>query len=343
MGGYRVRRLAGNPIVFPGLDPSIGGNIQGPSLIRVPDWVEDRLGRYYLYFADHKGAYIRLAVADALDGPWRIHGPGALRLEDSGFPCVPIETPPGTTAASLAGTRPGLAPPGTPGVPELLVDATCPHIASPDVHVDHEARRIVMYYHGLEAFAQQRTRVAVSTDGLHFQARSALLGPSYFRVFRREGTTYALAMPGILLRSRDGLGDFERGPDLFDEPLQRHAALRLRGDRLEVFWTRVGDAPERILVSSVALSGAWTDWKAGPAEEVLRPEHDWEGAGLPRAPSYRGAIGLGANQLRDPAVFEEDGRCFLLYAVRGEGGIAIAELLAAGASPPTGTGEVSRP
>ena len=82
-----------------------------------------------------------------------------------------------------------------------------------------------------------------------------------------------------------------------------------------------------ISLSSVALSGAWTGWKAGPAEEVLRPEHDWEGASLPRAPSYRGAIGLAAHPLRDPAVFEEDGRCFLLYAVRGEGGIAIAALL----------------
>ena len=39
----------------------MGDNINGPSLIRVPNWVEGRLSRYYLYFADHKGAYIRLA------------------------------------------------------------------------------------------------------------------------------------------------------------------------------------------------------------------------------------------------------------------------------------------
>jgi hypothetical protein len=30
--------------------------------------------------------------------------------------------------------------------------------------------------------------------------------------------------------------------------------------------------------------------------------------------------------LRDPAVFVEDGRCCLLYAVAGEYGIAIAEV-----------------
>ena len=32
------------------------------------------------------------------------------------------------------------------------------------------------------------------------------------------------------------------------------------------------------------------------------------------------------NQLRDPAIFEDDGRIFLLYAVAGEAGIAIAEV-----------------
>ena len=67
----RVTRLAHGPIIGPELHSSIGTNIQGPSLIRVPDWIEDRFGAYYLYFADHKGSYIRLAYADHLAGPWR--------------------------------------------------------------------------------------------------------------------------------------------------------------------------------------------------------------------------------------------------------------------------------
>jgi hypothetical protein len=32
------------------------------------------------------------------------------------------------------------------------------------------------------------------------------------------------------------------------------------------------------------------------------------------------------NQLRDPAIFEEDGRVFLLYAAAGERGIGLAEV-----------------
>ena len=133
-------------------------------------------------------------------------------------------------------------------------------------------------------------------------------------------------MPGILLRSADGLSGFERGPVLF-EGRQRHTALLLRGNRLHVFWTRVGDNPERIWCSVIELSGDWLQWKAGEPVEVLRPGRDWEGADLPALPSYRGAICEPVRQIRDPAIHVEDGRTYLLYAVKGESGIAIAELL----------------
>lgn len=302
----------------------MGANVQGPSLIRVPEWVKNPLGRYYLYFADHKGSYIGLAYADAPEGPYRVHAPGALSLDRSLYPTSPI-TPP--SDAPLVPHRPGIAPAGTPDIPGLEEDATTPHIASPDVHVDHANRRIVMYYHGLAAYRSQQTRVALSDDGIAFTPRPELLGPSYFRVFAHGGATYALVMPGFMYRSADGLSNFVRGPDVFGEPLQRHSALLKRGDALFVFWTRVTDAPERILVSRIDLSGDWQGWRAGPAEELMRPEHDWEGANLPNAPSWRGAINRPVNQLRDPAIFEEDGRVYLLYAVQGEGGIAIAELL----------------
>jgi hypothetical protein len=45
----RVRRFAENPIIRPAMLPGRDGdNINGPSLIRVPDWVRKPLGRYYL-------------------------------------------------------------------------------------------------------------------------------------------------------------------------------------------------------------------------------------------------------------------------------------------------------
>jgi len=299
----RVERLGDGPIIGPHMDARMGTNIAGPSLIRVPDWVERPLGRYYLYFADHEGTYIRLAYADELTGPWRTHEPGALQIEDSHFPttCPPCSGPGGGAYA---------------------------HVASPDVHVDQERREIVMYVHGRDV-GRQVTRVATSMDGLRFGARPEILGRPYFRAFEHDGYVYALAMPGWLYRSRDGLSGFEEGPQLFDDDM-RHSALLKRGSTLHVFYTRAGEAPERILHATIELRGDWTTWRESVPVEVLRPEHAWEGADLPLEPSRRGSVDVPVNQLRDPAILEEDGQVYLLYSVAGERGIALARVAIGG-------------
>lgn len=289
----RIRRFATNPIVRPHMDARMGDNINGPSLIRVPDWLPHPLGRYYLYFAHHDGRYVRLAYADDLAGPWRMHGPGVLPLAASRF----------------AG-----------------------HVASPDVHVDERERRIRMYFHGAElasgvAGSNQYTRVALSADGLAFETLPELLGKPYFRAFTWGDLVYAIGMPGLVYRSRDGLGGFEHGPTLFS-PRMRHSALALDDDVLSVFYTDVGDAPESILRSTIRLTQDWTAWRASEPEVVLRPETEWEGARCTVEPSRRGLVHGPVNQLRDPCVFREDGRTYLLYAVAGEHGIAIAEVMA---------------
>ncbi|MXX99589.1 MAG: hypothetical protein F4Y67_02050 [Chloroflexi bacterium] len=319
----RVERLSDGPIICPETHPIAGRNIQGPSLIRVPDWVEQPLGRYYLYFADHKGSHIRLAHADDLLGPWRIHSPGSLRIEHSHFPSDPPEFDERMLNRAVKRHRQN---PRYNRLPHsLLAEFTTPHIASPDAHVDEQNQRIVMYFHGLEDFGVQRSRVAVSRDGINFQARPEILGRTYLRAFKHDGFTFGIAMPGHVYRSTDGLSGFEKGPTLFN-PDMRHCAVLKRGKRLHVFWTQVGHAPERILLSTIDLSAPWTQWQETKAVEVLRPERSWEGAELPLEPSM-GSVAYGrVNQLRDPAIFEEAGRVYLLYAIAGEAGIAIAEL-----------------
>jgi len=315
----RVERLLDRPIITPELHPSIGPNIQGPSLIRVPDWAPGRLGRYYLYFADHKGRYIRLAYADDLLGPWRIHVPGSLQLQGSFL----LTEPPTEPAEELAKVRAAGKPANLSH--DLYTEQTTPHVASPDVHVDEANRRILMYYHGLNGLGQQVTRAATSSDGIHFTARPEILGRTYFRTFERGGYTYAMAMPGQFYRSKDPLTGFEEGPRLFN-PNMRHAAFLNRGDTMFVFWTQVGSAPETILLSTIDLSREWTTWKETVPIEVLRPERPWEGADAPVTPSLRSTAYGHQNQLRDPAIFQENGRIYLLYAVAGESGIALAEV-----------------
>jgi hypothetical protein len=320
--GVRIQRLLDGPIISPDLHPSIGSNIQGPSMIRAPDWIEGPLGNYYLYFADHKGRYIRLAYADKLLGPWRIYPPGSLQLEQSCF----LTKPPTVTPEQLAQFETRSKQSGVAISHDLLSEITTPHIASPDVHVDAPGRRIIMYFHGLEAVGTQVTRLATSSNGIDFYAQPEVLGRPYMRAFHHDGMTYAMAMPGQFYRSRDGMHPFEPGPILFN-PNMRHSAVMKHGGELRVFWTQVGEAPERILLSSVDLAGDWHSWKESAPTEILRPERGWEGADAPLVPSVRSTAYGQVNQLRDPAIFEENGRVYLLYAVAGESGIAIAEVL----------------
>ena len=315
----RVERLLDRPIIDPSLHPSVGANIQGPSLIRVPAWVNKPLGRYYLYFADHKGRHIRLAYADELAGPWRVHQPGSLRLEDTPFPNTPPPAPPELVRAAEARNRAA----GVRLPHGVAVELTTPHIASPDVHVDAEHRRIVMIYHGLEAAGQQVSRAATSSDGVRFRSGDEVLGNTYMRLFRYRDALYALAMPGVFYRCASLTGGFAQGPRLFN-PRMRHCAVLVREDTLLVFWTQVGDVPERILLSTVDLRGDWMRWRESAATEALRPERPWEGADAPLAPSVRSVAYGKVNQLRDPAVYVEGEAVYLLYAIAGESGIAIA-------------------
>ncbi len=302
----RVERLATNPIITPQmLAGHDGENIGDPSLIRVPDWVSNPLGKYYLYFAHHHGQYIRMAYANHIEGPWKIFEPGALKLE-------------GTICDSASNSK----------------WAKKKHLASPDVIVDEKAREIRMYFHcppyiaGTEEETgniKEFSYVARSKNGLDFKAQTEALGNWFFRVFHWAGSYYALAMPGVFYRSADGLSGFEKGPTLFSKNM-RHSAVKVQGDTLQVFYSLVGDNPERILLSTIALSAQWQNWRETPARVILEPEREWEGATLPLKPSERGPAREPVRQLRDPAIFVDQGRTFLLYSVAGEQGIGIAEI-----------------
>lgn len=304
---FRVERIGEAPILVPHMDERMGANLAGPSLVRVPEWVPNPLGRYYLYFAHHNGAYIRLAFADHIEGPWWVYTPGSLQHPESHFPA-------------------DIGPPPENRILASGAVISTPHIASPDVHIDDARREFRMYYHGIIRHGMQRTRMATSRDGLHFEAREPILGNSYWRGFEHGGWHYGLTMPGIFQRSRDPFGPFEAGPTLFAANM-RHAAVLVEGDTLTVLYTNVGEQPpEKILATTIDLRGDWLAWRTGDVSTVLEPERDYEGADLPLAPSIRGEISTRARQLRDPALYLEGDRLYLLYAVAGESGIALAEL-----------------
>jgi len=292
--GFQIIRFKENPIIKPEMSSSIGTNINGPSLIRTPDWLPQPLGRYYLYFAHHMGKYIRLAYADRLAGPWKIYEPGTLKLSET---------------------------------------AGLDHIASPDVHIDHRRREIRMYFHcPAQGWTEpQATMVATSKNGINFKASSEVLGEWYFRVFQWGANHYAFARGTPLYRSRDGLTSFEAAPSPLQKnptsfPKVRHTAVKLDGNTLAVFFSRIGDKPERILMSKIELTEDWKNWQATEPLTVLAPEMVYEGTDLPLEASKPDDAPGRVRQLRDPAIFHEGGKTYLLYSVAGESGIAIAEI-----------------
>lgn len=318
------KRFTQNPLITVTSSATLGGNVNGPTVIRVPDWVSRPLGRYYMYFANHMGDFVRLAYADRVTGPWTIHEPGVLHVRDTAF------------------FRPQPDPKAT------LADFYT-HVASPEVLIDSASRRFVLWTHGwwtngerwpdtppaARAWAREKgygqyTQAAVSTDGLHFTVQPAITRTSYLRVFTRGSTCYGISRLGVVSRSSDPLGTFELGPSLFRESSYagrvRHVGIVLRGDRLFVFFTGIGDAPERVLVSSVDLTADWTAWRASTPVEVIAPRASYECTDLPNVPSEGGDIDEPARQIRDPFVFEDEGKAYLFYATCGEQGIAAAEI-----------------
>ena len=232
-------RLKQNPLITVETSPSLGDNVNGPSIIRVPSWIPHPLGRYYAYFGHHKGQFIRLAYADAIAGPWKVYEPGVVPVGETAF------------------YRPQPDPPDGP------VDQFYTHVASPEIYVDEAHRRLVLWTHGwwtnsqrwplgaaeARAWARQNgygqfTQSSESTDGLHFTLHPAITKVSYLRVFPHDGYLYGMARLGQLLRSKDPLASFEIGPNPFagwpvrrsrpprrDRPARPHAVRVLHRHR----------------------------------------------------------------------------------------------------------------
>jgi hypothetical protein len=294
-------RLSNNPMVHGKTlgapnEPGALANINGPSLIKVPDWIPNPLGAYYLYFAHHRGQSIRLAYSDSINGPWRIYSPGTLKREST--PC-------------------------------------CGHIASPDVHVMPKTQNILMYFHGPGADNIQRSYVSISQNGIDFTVLPEPIGAPYLKAIFLANICLGMASDGYLYRSIDGLGNFIRSRhrlmDSVDPIISpgnglRHPAISYLAPYLEIYYSRRGDAPESIRIAKFVSNGSWDEWKLCDDLELLRPTFEWEGANLTIQPSMNGMSHKTENAVRDPSIFYDQGRRYLLYAIGGESGIAISKL-----------------
>ncbi|UXP33884.1 DNRLRE domain-containing protein [Reichenbachiella agarivorans] len=351
---YEVVRLNSNqPIITQQMFADLGAategeNINGPSIIHVPDWIDPAnrahpSAQYYVYFAHHSDDYIRMAWAANIEGPYHLYQTGI---------GVPV------------GDRGVLDHGGKFINLDNGISIEDNHLASPDVHVDDVNQRIIMYFHtGSSTFVNgvelndQVTYVSYSPYGLEFydNIQPVFLGSSYFRVFEYGGEMYALDNGAKFYQALDP-ADPWTAPDGWDytnslwdkrsdHPFQddilnidglgsdvlrvRHTGVRVVGDELQVFYTRRGEINERVQMSTVDMSaGDWTTWDTSyPPFEIMVSNPGWEGGEHEKLNSETSDAPEDVNQLRDPDIFEDtDGKVYIVYAGEGEDALGIARL-----------------
>ena len=193
-----------------------GENINGPSLIKVPKWINNPLGRYYLYFSHHKGKYIRMEFSNSIEGPYTIFNGGVMNLKDS----------PGKN-----------------------------HIASPDLHVDYINQKIVMYYHTFYKDYQYTFR-SISSDGKKFVSKNKKLGYYYFRVFKFNNQFYSISKGkdsyGIIYKKLNKSWTVIKKKFIKNI---RHTAVCVEKNNIFLFYSKIGDLQESIYCSNLDLTG----------------------------------------------------------------------------------------
>ncbi|MEO9818177.1 MAG: hypothetical protein ABJN84_16590 [Flavobacteriaceae bacterium] len=270
-----------------GLERFVGENINGPSVIKVPNWVSNPLGKYYMYFAHHHGKFIRMAYANTSTGPWTVYKPGVLHLDK-------------TVAIG--------------------------HIASPDVIIDESSKTIKLYFHGkIPNSKAQKTFLSTSKDGLEFIASNTILGPSYFRVFAYQGESYALSSGTFYKKTSDNKA-YEKGAIILPHARHTALAL-IDDTLIVFYSQKGDAPERILKCKINLSEGTWETWKASSPEEVLKPKTKYEGFHLPIEKSTGGFAEKPVHQLRDPAIFIDNDDVYLYYSIAGESGIAVAKLI----------------
>jgi len=306
----KIKRVVDKPLISNDSNPELDGNINGPTVIKIPEWVDSPLGKYYMYFANHQGKYILMAYADNLLGPYTIYDGGVLSIADTPYAW---------------------------------------HIASPDIVIDDDNQKIIMFYHGCgvtdksQAKTGQWTTYSESKDGLSFVSDSLYLCDSYLRVVK-VGDKYLGSTGGpkrLVYDFKQSLGtipeqithiDIKSEPFcLFENGEQSMYSYRVRNlcfdleseNSLWIYYSNVCDEPERI--KRVCVNPK--DWSAESYEEVLQPGLEYEGVSEPLIKSEGGCKHYPVHELRDPYIINDNDHKYMFYTVAGEAGISVVEIV----------------
>ncbi len=263
-------------------------NINGPCLIKVPDFILNKLGNYYLYFAHHHGKYIRMAYSDNICGPYNIFNGGVLSLDsNNGFD----------------------------------------HVASPHVIIKNN-KLILYYHSFDKNKKNQITYQAESIDGINFLSTNDIISYPYFSCFDYKKKIYGIAMKmkmksnQIIYNYDTDNNKFIEFCNLL--PDTRHCFIKEINNKLYAFYSIVGDCPEHICYCEIICDGNNFIALINNNKSLIYPELEYEHGNMLPIKSKYGAEYKTINQLRDPYIYIENDIVYILYTICGEQGIAIA-------------------
>ena len=228
-----------------------------------------------------------------------------------------------------------------------LPQTICNSVHSPYITVDDDQQRLYMYAHGHHCTGlggKQPTLVLHSHDGVSWDIKDAhnvLLEELFYLTspVNYKGEYYALAKTQespegsvMLLQSQSLEGPFVKGPILARGV--RHCDVHIVGSVIYVFFTMIGDAPERILLATIDLAqGSPTSLHFLPGPTVLTPTYSHEHGNSTIAPSKMGPGSCTPlSELRDPHFLPDENMSngilsgSLFYTVQGERAFALARV-----------------
>lgn len=138
----------------------------------------------YLYFADRRRRYIRLACSDHRAGPWMVHPPGAIAF---------VDPPPVDLAETSRAVRSARGGARNADIARALAEITTPHIASSNVDVGAAGRR---HPHILPQARSRRERRS-SASRFRTMASTSRRGPAAFEEDGRTYVRYAVTITDI--------------------------------------------------------------------------------------------------------------------------------------------------
>lgn len=185
------------------------------------------------------------------------------------------------------------------------------HIASPEVVVFED--RLELFYH-CDYADFQYTFKAITRDGENWEYFKQVQGHFYFRIIEQNYAIAKYKNQGGVWYCKDGDRFIEKGRLL---PCMRHCCYCDSW----LYWSEIGDMPEVIYRGRLNLD----NFTISDKEKVIIPSESYEIANTLTVSKPGKAVGV--TEVRDPFVVKYQDKTFIYYTVRGEEGIAVAEVL----------------